>query len=98
MSSISTQNFSSIDDEHKELSFSKEIDFKTKTETLNAWISLNTYKNEMKFISHIYSFMMYKIPKLQNQKCSNKGGMTKQPDLAQSLQRLITLIKHILFF
>jgi len=98
MSSISTQNFSSIDDEHKELSFSKEIDFKTKTETLNAWISLNTYPNDMKFLSHIYSFMMYKIPKLQNQKCSNKGGMTKKPDLAQSLQRLITLIKHILFF
>jgi hypothetical protein len=53
MSSISTQNFSSIDDDHKELSLSKEADFKTKAETLDTWISLNTYANDLKFLSHI---------------------------------------------
>jgi hypothetical protein len=47
MSSISVQNFSSIDDDYKEISLSKETDFKTKTETLDAWIFLNTYPNEM---------------------------------------------------
>jgi len=36
MSSISVQNFSSIGDEHKELSLSKEIDFKIEAETLDA--------------------------------------------------------------
>ncbi len=77
MSSISVQNFSSTDDDHKEISLSKEIDFKTKTETLNAWISLNTDPNDMKFLSHIYSYMIYKISKLQIQKSSNKGDMTK---------------------
>ncbi len=77
MSSISVQNFSSTDDDHKEISLSKEIDFKTKTETLNAWISLNTNPNDMKFLSHIYSYMIYKISKLQIQKSSNKGDMTK---------------------
>jgi hypothetical protein len=35
MSSISVQTFSSIDDDHKELSLSKETDFKTKSETLD---------------------------------------------------------------
>jgi hypothetical protein len=64
MSSISAQNFSSIDDDHKELSLSKEINFKTKTETLDAWISFNTDPNDMKFLSHIYFFMIYKILKL----------------------------------
>jgi len=98
MSSIFTQNFSSIDDDHKELSLSKETDFKTETKTLDAWISLNTNPNDMKFFSHIYSFIIYKILKLQIQKCSNKGDMTKKPNLTQSLQRLITLTKHILFF
>jgi hypothetical protein len=97
MSSISSQNFSSIDDDHKELSLSKG-DFKTKIETLNAWISLNIDPNDMKFLSRIYSFMIYMIPKLQIQKSSNKGDMTKKPDLAQSFQRLITLTKHIVFF
>jgi hypothetical protein len=92
------QNFSSIDDDHKELSFSKEIDFKTETETLDAWISLNTNPNDMKFLSHICSFTINKIPKLQIHKSSNKGDMTKKPDIAQSFQRLITLTKHILFF
>jgi len=35
MSTIFLQNFSSIDDDHKELSLSKEIDFKTEAETLD---------------------------------------------------------------
>jgi hypothetical protein len=35
MSSIFVQNFSSIGDGHKELSPSKETDFKTKVETLD---------------------------------------------------------------
>jgi hypothetical protein len=35
MSSISVQNFSSIDDDHKELSLSEEIDFKIKPKTLD---------------------------------------------------------------
>jgi hypothetical protein len=96
--SISIQNFSSIDDDHKELSPSKETDFKTKTKTLDAWISLNTNPNDIKIFSHIYSFMIYKTPKLQIQKCSNKGDMTKKPDLTQSFQKLITLTNHILFF
>jgi hypothetical protein len=82
MFSIFSQNFSSIDDGHKELSLSKETDFKTKTETLDVWISLNTIPNDMKFLSHMYSFMIYKIPKLKIQKCSNKGDMTKKPYLA----------------
>jgi hypothetical protein len=98
MSSISTQNFSSIDDNYKEILLSKETDFKTETETSNAWNSLNTNPNDMKFLSHIYSYMIYKIPKLQTQNSSNKGDMTKTPDLAQSFQKLITLTKHILFF
>jgi hypothetical protein len=54
MPSTSIQNFSSIDDEHKELSLSRKIDFKTETETLDAWISLNTDPNDMKFLSYIY--------------------------------------------
>jgi len=82
MSSICAQNFSSIGDDHKELSLSKGTNFKIETETLNAWIFLNTYPNDMKFLSHIYSFMIYTIPKLQIQKSSNKGYMTKKPDLA----------------
>ncbi len=65
MSSISAQNFSFINDDHKEISLSKETDFKTETETLDAWISLNINPNDMKFLSHMYSFMIYKIPKLQ---------------------------------
>jgi hypothetical protein len=52
----------------------------------------------MKFFSHIYSYMIYKIPKLQIQKNSNKGDMTKKPDPVQSFQKFITLTKHILFF
>jgi hypothetical protein len=35
MSSIYVQNFSSIDDDCKKLSFSKEINFKTKVEILD---------------------------------------------------------------
>jgi hypothetical protein len=42
-----------MDDDHKELSLSKEIDFKTEVETLDTWISLNTYTNDLKFLSHI---------------------------------------------
>jgi hypothetical protein len=57
MFSISTQNFSSIDGDHKKLSFSKRTDFKTETKTLNAWISLNTDPNDMKFLSHIYIYL-----------------------------------------
>ncbi len=72
MSSISAQNFSSIDDDHKEISLSKETDFKTETETSDVWISLNTDPNDMKFLSHIYSYIIYKIPKLKIQKISNK--------------------------
>jgi hypothetical protein len=98
MSSISAQNFSSIDDDHKEMSLSKETNFKTETETSDAWISLKIDPNDMKFLSHVYSYMIYKIPKFQIQKSSNKGDMTKKPDLAQSFQKLITLTKHILFF
>jgi hypothetical protein len=56
MSSISAQNFSSIDDDHKKLSVSKRTNFKTEIKTLNAWIFLNTDPNDMKFLSHIYSF------------------------------------------
>jgi hypothetical protein len=35
MSFIFAQNFSSIDDDHKELSLSKKTDFKTESEILN---------------------------------------------------------------
>jgi len=68
MFNISAQNFNAIDDDHKEISLSKETDFKIKTETSNAWISFNTDLNDMKFLSHIYSYMIYNIPKLQIQK------------------------------
>jgi hypothetical protein len=98
MSSISVQNFCPIDDDHKEISFSKEMDFKTEIETSDAWISLNTNLNDMKFFSHIYSYMIYKITKLQTQKSLNKGDMTKKPDLTQNFQKLLTLTKHIFFF
>jgi hypothetical protein len=97
MSSIFAQNFSSSNDDHKEISLSKETDFKIETETLDAWISLNINPNDMKFLSHMYSYMIYKIPKLQIQKNSNKGDMTKKSDLTENLQNLITLIKQILF-
>jgi len=95
---ISVQNCNSIDDDHKKISLSKEIDFKAETKILDAWIPLNTNPNDMKFLSHIYSYMIYKIPKLQIQKSSNKGDMTKKLDLAQSFQKLIILTKHIFFF
>ncbi len=68
MSSIPDQNFSSIDVDPKEISLSKETDFKTKIETLDVWISLNIDPNDMKFLSHIYSYMIYKILELQIQK------------------------------
>jgi hypothetical protein len=50
MSSISANKFSSIDDDQKKLSLSKEIDFKTEAETLDTWISLNTHQNDFKFL------------------------------------------------
>ncbi len=78
MPSTSAQNFSSIDDDHKEISLSKETNFKTKAKTLDTWICFNTYPNDL---SHIYSFMIYKISKLQVQKRSNKIDMTKKPSL-----------------
>ncbi len=53
ISSISSQNFNSIDDDHKELSLSKETDFKIEAKTLNTWISFNTDLNDLKFFSHI---------------------------------------------
>ncbi len=56
MSSISVQNFSSINDDHKEISLSKETDFKTETETLNAWISFNINPNDMKFFTHVFLY------------------------------------------
>jgi hypothetical protein len=43
MFSIFTQNLSFIDDDYKELSLSKNIDFKTKAETLDTWISLSIH-------------------------------------------------------
>jgi flagellin-specific chaperone FliS len=46
----------------------------------------------MKFLSHIYSYMIYKITKLQTQKNLNKGNMTKKLDLTQSFQKLLTLL------
>jgi hypothetical protein len=98
MSFIYAQNFNSIDDDQKELSLLEKTNFKTKTKTLDAWISLNTNPNDMKLLSHIFYFCIYKIQKLQIQKCLNKRDMTKKPNLVQSLQRLITLTKYILFF
>ncbi len=89
MSSISIQIFNFIDDDHKKLSLSKETNFKTFS---------NTYPNDLNFFSNIQFFMIYKIPKLQIQKNSNKGDMTKKPDLTQNLQKLITLTKQIFFF
>jgi hypothetical protein len=53
MSFIFAQNFNSINDDHKALSLSKETDFKTEAKTLDTWISLNTYPNDMKFFSPI---------------------------------------------
>jgi len=98
MSFIFAQNFSLIDDDHKEISLSKQTNFKTETKTSYAWISHNTSPNDMKFLSHIYSYMIYKITKLQTQKSLNKGNMTKTPNLTQSFQKLLILIKHIIFF
>jgi hypothetical protein len=42
--------------------------------------------------------MIYEIAKLQIQKSSNKGDMTKKPDLTHNLEKLITLTKQIFFF
>jgi hypothetical protein len=64
MSSTSFQLFNSIDDDNKELSLSKETNFKIEVETLDTWIALNTYPNNMKFLSHMYFFIIYKISKM----------------------------------
>jgi hypothetical protein len=45
-----------MDDVHKELSLFFKIHFKIEVETLDTWISFNTYPNDMKFISH-YIFL-----------------------------------------
>jgi hypothetical protein len=82
----------------KSYHFQKKLTFKTEAETLDTWISFNTYPNDLKFFSHIYSFMIYKILKLQIQRISIKGNMTKKPDPTQNLQKLIILTKQILFF
>ncbi len=50
---IYAQNVNIIDDDHKKLSLSKEIDFRIDAEILNTWISLNTYPDDLKFLSHI---------------------------------------------
>ncbi len=71
---------------------------KSDTEFSKALNSHNTSPNDMKFLSHIYCYMIYKITKLQTQKSLNKGDMTKKPNLTQSFQKLLTLTKHILFF
>jgi len=53
------QNFSSIDDDHKKLSLPKETDFKIEAKTLNTWIFLNTYPNDMKFLTYIFLYDLY---------------------------------------
>jgi hypothetical protein len=53
MSIIFAQKFNSIDDDHKELSFSKKTNFKIEVKTLDTWNSLNTYPNDLKFFSSI---------------------------------------------
>ncbi len=97
MSSIYVQIFGSIDVNHKELSLLKKTDFKIEVETLDTWISFIIYPNDLKFLSHIQSFMIYKIPNLQIQKSSNKGDMLKKPNLTKNFQKLIILTKQILF-
>jgi hypothetical protein len=52
MSFIFVQNFSEIDD-HKELSFLKNFDFKINVQNLNIWILFDTHSNDMNFFSHI---------------------------------------------
>jgi len=56
MSTTFFQNFSPIDDDHKEITLSKETDFKTQTKTSDVWISLNTNPNDMKFLTHIFLY------------------------------------------
>jgi len=68
---ISIKIFNFIDDDHKELSLSKETNFKTKVKTLDTWISLNTYPNDMKFFSHIKHFM-------RSQRYISKNAQTKE--------------------
>jgi len=98
MSSIFAQNFSFINDDHKELSLSKEIDFKIETKTLDAWISFNKNPNDMKFLSHIYSFMNYKIPKLQNPKMLKQKRYDQKTRSGTEPSKVHNSHKHILFF
>jgi hypothetical protein len=53
MSSICVQILTSIDDDHKKLSLSKETNFKIEAKILDSWVSLNTNPNDLKFVSHI---------------------------------------------
>jgi hypothetical protein len=69
MSSIFAQKFNSIDDDHKELSLSKETDFKIEIETLDAWISFNKNPSDMKFLSH---------KSIRSQSCKSKDVQTKE--------------------
>jgi hypothetical protein len=73
MSSISIQNFSSISDDHKELSLSKETNFKTEAKTLDTWISLNMYPNDLNFF-HIYSSLW----SIRSQSCKSKKAQKKE--------------------
>ncbi len=81
MFSIFVQNFSFIYDDHKEISLSKEIDFKIEADTLDTWASFNTDPNDSKFLSNMKSLMIYKILRVWIQKGSNKGDMIKKPNL-----------------
>jgi hypothetical protein len=80
------------------LSLSKEIDFKTKVE-FKILGSLSIHIQMTWNFFHMYSpLWSIKNPKLQIQKCSNKGDMSRKLDLTQSFQKLITFTKHIFLF
>jgi hypothetical protein len=74
MSSISTKSFSSIDDDHKELSLSKEIDFKIEAKTLDTWISLSIHKQMTWNFSHIHNPLW----SIRSQSCRSKKAQTKE--------------------
>ncbi len=98
MSSIFSQNFNFIDDDHKEILFSKEIDFKTEAETLDTWIFFIHIQMTWNLF-HIYIPLLF----LRSQSCKSQNAQIKEiwrkkPDLTQSFQKLINLPKHILFF
>jgi hypothetical protein len=58
MSSIFSQKFCHIDDDHKELSLSKETNFKVEAQILDTWIS--QYKSKWHEISCTYA-MFYDL-------------------------------------